>query len=42
VLVAVLIWGSLFLGLAIAALGHPGFYKAVTGRDTGSLNHDGW
>ncbi|KCZ54957.1 hypothetical protein HY29_01755 [Hyphomonas beringensis] len=34
-----LFWAFLICGVIVAALGHAGFYKAVTGRDTGSNDH---
>ncbi|MEZ5952798.1 MAG: hypothetical protein R3C13_00700 [Hyphomonas sp.] len=38
----VLYWASLAIGLFIAAMGFPGFYNMVTGRSSGSMDHNGW
>ncbi|MEH6807859.1 MAG: hypothetical protein V7651_03350 [Hyphomonas oceanitis] len=35
----VLLFGSVFFGLGIAMLGHPAFYRALTGRKSGSADH---
>lgn len=39
VLFGLLFWVFLLAGLWIAALGHSGFYRFVTGRDGGSMDH---
>ncbi len=38
-LFGVALWFFLVFGLAVAAMGHPGFYRLVTGRDGGSADH---
>ena len=35
----VLFWMLLLVGLWIAAMGHSGFYRLMTGRDGGSMDH---
>tara|TARA_R110000787_G_scaffold20114_15_gene59952 strand:- start:3343 stop:3477 length:135 start_codon:yes stop_codon:yes gene_type:complete len=35
----VLLFGSVFFGLGIAMLGHPVFYRALTGHEGGSADH---
>ncbi|MEE2920892.1 hypothetical protein [Hyphomonas sp.] len=35
-----LFFGFLFIGLAMALLGHGGFYRMVTGRSGGSNDHE--
>jgi hypothetical protein len=32
-------FGFAIFGLGIALLGHPGIYRALTGRKTGSADH---
>ncbi len=36
---AALFWLFLLAGVWIAAMGHSGFYRLVTGRDGGSMDH---
>ena len=36
----VLFFGFLFTGIAVALLGHGGFYRKVTGRGAGSNDHE--
>ncbi|MCA8893404.1 MAG: hypothetical protein KDA56_16685 [Hyphomonas sp.] len=36
---AVLFWLFLFAGIFVAMMGHSGFYRFVTGRDGGSMDH---
>ncbi len=38
-LFGVLLWFFLVFGIAVAALGHPAFYRMMTGRETGSADH---
>jgi hypothetical protein len=36
---AVLFWLFLLSGVFVAMMGHSGFYRLVTGRDGGSMDH---
>ncbi|KCZ52874.1 hypothetical protein [Hyphomonas pacifica] len=35
-----LFWAFLIFGVIVAALGHAGFYRAVTGRGSGSNDNE--
>jgi hypothetical protein len=39
VVFGVVFFGFAIFGLAIALLGHPAFYRALTGRKSGSADH---
>ena len=38
----ILYWIFFAGGLVIAAMGNAGFYRMVTGRDSGSMDAKGW